>query len=34
MQTLIKLENVEKIYRVGDILVQALDKVSLKINEK
>ncbi len=33
MQTLIKLENVEKTYTLGEIKVQALDKVNLEIKQ-
>ena len=33
METLIKLENVEKIYNLGDVKIKALDKISLNINK-
>lgn len=33
MQTLIKLENVEKTYKLGDVKVQALDKINLEVYE-
>ncbi|MEK6937330.1 MAG: ABC transporter ATP-binding protein [Nanoarchaeota archaeon] len=33
MQTLIKLENVEKTYKLGEVKVKALDNVNLEINQ-